>query len=34
MVQEDTQGTAVEVTSDVSELRSTLATLEEQKRNG
>ena len=34
VVQEDTQGTAVEVTSDVSELRSTLATLEEQKRNG
>lgn len=34
VVQEDTQGTAVEVTTDVSELRSTLATLEEQKRNG
>lgn len=33
VVQEDTQGTAVEVTTDVAELRSTLATLEEQKRN-
>ncbi|WP_237224327.1 MetQ/NlpA family ABC transporter substrate-binding protein [Rothia nasisuis] len=33
VVQEDTQGTAVEVTTDVADLRSTLADLEEQKRN-